>query len=166
MKERPVATASPPPKPKVPIRDESPDLQRRHQVFGWWSLLVFLTLGLVLESFHGLKLQAYVRVSNETRRLMWTLAHAHGTLLALVNLAFATVLRSHVSWKIANRNFASTALIAASVLMPAGFLLGGTFIYGGDPGVGILLVPLGGILLFVAVLSAALAVTRTPPESE
>jgi len=138
-------------------------LQRRHQVFGWWALLVFLTLGLVLESFHGLKLEAYVRVSNETRRLMWTLAHAHGTLLGLLNLAFAAAMRSNIAWKPGNRNFASSALFAASVLMPAGFLLGGAFIYGGDPGLGILLVPLGGLLLFAAVLSTAMAVTTTPP---
>ncbi len=26
---------------------------RRHLRFGWWSLLVFLTLGIALESLHG-----------------------------------------------------------------------------------------------------------------
>ena len=34
-------------------------------------------------------------------------------------------------------------------------LWGGLYIYGGDPGLGILLTPLGAALLFVAVLGAA-----------
>ncbi len=137
------------------------DLPRRHQVFGWWALLVFLTLGLVLESLHGFKVPAYVRVSNETRRLMWTLGHAHGTLLALVNLAFASGLQAAAGWQRQSKVFASNTLIVASIFMPAGFLLGGAFIYSGDPGLGILLVPLGGILLFTTVLLTALAVTRS-----
>ena len=27
----------------------------RHLVIGWWSLLIFVALGLVLESMHGFK---------------------------------------------------------------------------------------------------------------
>ena len=140
------------------IRPEPmPALTRRHLCFGWWTLLVFLTLGLVLEALHGFKVGAYLRVSNETRRLMWTLAHAHGTLLGLVNLAFASAIRFFPGWPERTRNFASAALLTATVLMPAGFFLGGLFIYSGDPGLGILLVPLGGFLLFAAVLLTALA---------
>src|SRR4030095_671769 len=73
----------------------SPELSRlvrRHLQFGWWSLLIFLTLGLTLEALHGFKESIYLNVSNEMRRLMWTLAHAHGTLLALVHIAFAVTL--------------------------------------------------------------------------
>ena len=65
-------------------------LVRRHLRFGWWSLATFGLLGLVLETLHGFKVGAYLDVSNETRRLMWTLAHAHGTLLGLVHLGFAS----------------------------------------------------------------------------
>ncbi len=61
-------------------------LADRNLRFGWWSLLVFLSLGAVLEALHGFKIGWYVDVGNETRRLMFTLAHAHGTLLALVNI--------------------------------------------------------------------------------
>jgi hypothetical protein len=118
--------------------------------------LVFLTAGLVLESLHGFKVGAYLKVSNETRRLMWTLAHAHGTLLGLVNLAFASTLRGVPSWADSRKRFASSALLGATVLMPAGFFLGGVFIYAGDPGLGILLVPIGGILLFIAVFMTGL----------
>jgi high-affinity Fe2+/Pb2+ permease len=48
-------------------------------------------------------------------------------------------------------------LIAASILMPGGFLLGGIVIYGADPGLGIFLLPVGGIMLFVSVMLTALA---------
>jgi hypothetical protein len=132
-------------------------LIRRHLRFGWWSLLIFLTAGLALEALHGLKVGAYLNVSNETRRLMWTLAHAHGALLGLVNLGFAATARVLPAWPEFNKRFASGALLGATVLMPSGFFLGGLFIYAGDPGLGILLVPAGGLLLFAAVLLTAVA---------
>ena len=133
-----------------------PALVRSHLAVGWWALLVFLTAGLVLEALHGFKIGAYLKVSNETRRLMWTLAHAHGTLLALVNLAFVATVRSLPAWPRPTARLASSCLIAATILMPAGFFLGGVFIYSGDPGLGILLVPVGGVFLFAAVLLTAL----------
>ena len=60
-------------------------LVRRHLRVGWGALALFAASGLVLEAFHGLKLGFYLDLANETRRLMFTLGHAHGTLLALVN---------------------------------------------------------------------------------
>ena len=45
---------------------------------------------------------------------------------------------------------ASQALVAAGVLLPAGFFLGGMVVYGGDPGLGVLLVPVGAVCLIVA----------------
>jgi hypothetical protein len=138
-------------------KDSLPFVVRRHLRFGWFALLLFLTLGLVLEALHGLKVQAYLNVMNETRRLMWTLAHAHGTLLALVNLAFAFTVRCAVAWPARRRAVASYSLIAASALMPIGFFVGGVWVYAGDPGLGIVLVPVGGALLFTAVLFTALS---------
>ena len=132
-------------------------LTKRHLRFGWWTLLVFLTLGLVLEAMHGLKIGFYLSVTNETRRLMWTLAHAHGTLLALVNLGFAFTIRLLPEWSARERGLASVCLRAATLLMPAGFFLGGTVIYSGDPGLGIILLPVGGLLLLVAVFLTARA---------
>jgi hypothetical protein len=87
---------------------------------------------------------------------MWTLAHAHGTLLAVVNLGFAFTVRALPDWSPAHRALASATLRSASILLPAGFFLGGAVIYGGDPGLGIVLVPVGAILLFVAVFVTAL----------
>lgn len=133
------------------------DLRRRHLAFGWWSLLVFLTLGMCLEGLHGFKIRWYLDAANETRRLMFTLGHAHGTLLALVHLAFAATQDERSAPSAA---FVSRALVGASLLVPGGFVLGGLFVYDGDPGLGVLLVPLGAVLLFAAVLRQARAVSR------
>ena len=132
-------------------------LTRRHLRFGWWSLLLFLTLGLALEGFHGFKTAFYLDVSNETRRLMWTLAHAHGALLGLVHVVFAVAVRSLP--ELANRplGVASASLVAASVLLPGGFFLGGVTVYSGDPGLGVVIVPVGAACLLIAVYSIARA---------
>src|ERR1043165_7248805 len=61
---------------------------------GWWSLLVFLSLRAGLEKPHGFKVGGDVDVRNETRRLMLTLAHTHGTLLAVVNIAAGLTART------------------------------------------------------------------------
>jgi hypothetical protein len=130
-------------------------LIKRHLRFGWWSLLIFLSLGIALEAFHGFKKGFYLDVPNETRRLMWTLAHAHGTFLALVHVAFGATLSLAPLWEARFRDLASACLMGASVLVPAGFFVGGIVFYSGDPGLGIVLVPLGAVLLFVAVLLTA-----------
>jgi hypothetical protein len=133
------------------------DYARRHVRFGWWSLLLFATIGLVLESLQGFKVRAYLDVSNDTRRLMWTLAHAHGTLLAAINILFGLTLRVAAPAAMPRVRLMSAALIGAGILLPAGFFLGGVAFYGGDPGLGVLLVPIGGVLLLVAIFSIARA---------
>ena len=139
---------------------ETEPLVRRHLRLGWWSLLVFLTMGIALEAMHGLKLDAYLNVANETRRLMWTLAHAHGVLLGLVHVAFAATLKMSAATPGGWSRVTSLGLLGATVLLPGGFLLGGAVVHGGDPGRGVLLVPFGAALLFVAVLLVALRGTR------
>ena len=139
---------------------------RRHLRFGWWSLLVFLTLGIVLEAMHGFKIGWYLDVSNATRRLMWTLAHTHGTLLALVHIAFAVTV-PFLANRERPRRWVSGCLYGASVLLPGGFFLGGIVVYGGDPSLGILLLPVGAALLFVGVLITALLTGgRTPKPTD
>ena len=39
--------------------------------FGWWMLLVFLTMGIVLEAMHGFKWAGYLDQDRQVRRLMW-----------------------------------------------------------------------------------------------
>src|SRR5215467_3384303 len=140
-----------PPPAKTPAAagpmTEQAALSARHLRFGWWTLAVFLSLGIVLETMHGFKIGWYLNVSNETRRLMWTLAHAHGTLLALVNLAFAATLHMLKNLSARARSWVSGGLLAANVLIPGGFFLGGMVIHAGDPGLGIVLVPLGAFFL-------------------
>jgi hypothetical protein len=136
------------------------DYVRFHLCFGWWQLLVFLTLGIALEVMHGIKSGWYLDVDNETRRLMLTLAHTHGTLLALVNIAFSWTVIRLPEWKQSHLKIASWCLLAASLLMPLGFLLGGLFPYSGDPSLGILLLPAAAVFLLVAVLLTAIASGR------
>ncbi|MFK7896555.1 MAG: hypothetical protein AB8G23_12005 [Myxococcota bacterium] len=139
-----------------------------HLSFGWWALFVFLALGLVLEALHGLKVGYYLDTSNETRRLMWRLAHAHGTLIALVHIAFALSLpklgsareEDSVASPSPSLLLASRCLYGCAVLLPLGFFLGGVFIYGGDPGLGIVLTPIGALLGAVAVLLIARSTRR------
>lgn len=128
---------------------------RRHLRIGWWSVFIFLTLGLTLESLLGFKVGWYVDVSSSTRRLLFTLAHAHGTLLGLVHIAFAWSVQQLPEWEPSHRTLAANCLVAAGVMIPAGFFLGGLWIYAGDPGVGIVLVPVGALLLGLAVFLTA-----------
>jgi hypothetical protein len=130
----------------------------RHLRFGWWSLFGFLALGIVLETLHGFKAAWYLNVDVEMRRLMFTLAHAHGTLLALVNIAVGLTLRTVKGFELSHR--ASLALCWGAGLLPVGFFLGGLIIHDGDPGLGVVLVPIGAFLLLYGVGSAARSLSR------
>ena len=139
---------------------------RLHLAVGWASLLVFLTLGIVLESMHAFRVQWYLAADEaEWRRLMWTLAHAHGVLIALVHIAFAASVNLLPAWQGKTRLFASRSLISAGILMPCGFFLGGLFVYENDPGIGVWLVPAGSLLLFLAVLLTTRATLLYRPQT-
>ena len=141
--------------------EASPDSDRRnssgvlaagHRRFAWTCLALFIVLGIALEALHGFKLELYVSAANETRRLMWRLAHAHGTLLALINLAYASAFETHrVS------RGALHAMKVAALGLPLGFFAGGIVIHGGDPGLGILLVPPAELALLWGVVAMAAA---------
>lgn len=135
--------------------EASAGLSQYHFRLGWLLLAVFGSLGLMLEALHGWKLQSYVGVTNSMRREMWTLSHAHGTLLSLVHIAYASTLCNLASQRGGLPILVSRLLSAASVLMPLGFFLGGLFIYEGDPGLGILLVPVGATALITSGLLIA-----------
>ena len=143
-----------------PSKHALPDVEQANcnLRFGWWSLLVFLSLGGVLETLHGFKIGWYVDVGNETRRLMFTLAHAHGTLLALVNIAAGLTVRMVEHFTL--RPSVTFALIWAAILLPAGFFLGGIVIYDGDPGLGVWLVPVGAAFLFYSIARIAFDLSR------
>jgi hypothetical protein len=107
---------------------------------------------------HGFKIGWYLDVGNEARRLMFTLGHFHGTMLSLVNIAAGLTIRSVDDFKL--RPSVSFALIWAAILLPGGFLLGGFLTYGGDPGTGVWLVPLGALLMLYGVGRAAFDLTK------
>lgn len=126
--------------------------------FGWIAVLVFATLGLLLESMHLLKLPLYMEA--QIRRELWTLAHAHGTLLGLVNVVFGLYGQQ---LNIAAARRASALLRTAAILMPAGFLLGGIGNPETDPSLAIVLVPVGALMLIAA---AAMAAFSTAPPAD
>ncbi|HEX7602968.1 MAG TPA: hypothetical protein VF316_15230 [Polyangiaceae bacterium] len=130
------------------------DLAQRHLRAGWIALAVYLTLGIALEALHGFKVGLYLDVGNETRRLLFRLAHAHGTLLGIVNILYGLTVRTVPD---SGRPLASGSLLAALVLLPLGFFAGGIVIHGGDPGLPILLVPVGAIALLVGTIATARA---------
>ncbi len=142
-----------------PSRTLVEQLRRRHLVIGWWALTGFALLGIALEGLHGFKASWYLDPGYETRRLLWRLAHAHGALLSLVQLGFAATLSSAWQGSIRGLRLASTALLLAGFLLPLGFFLGGVTLYGGDPGPGIALAPVGAACLLVAAGRTAWAIT-------
>lgn len=128
---------------------------RRHLRAGWWGLALYVLLGAVLELLHAIKSPVFVDAGRETTRMLLRLAHAHGTLLAVVNIAYALTVKAHPA---AARPLASAALLAALVLLPAGFFLGALWAHGGDPGLGVLLVPVGALAITVGAAVVARAV--------
>jgi len=144
------------------------DYARRHLLAGWWSLLFFATIGVILESLHGFKVRAYLDVENETRRLMWTLAHAFGTLLAAIHIVFGLMLQlNSKSSRMgpSDLRLVSLSLVGAGVLLPGGFMLGGLGAEGVEPGFGMLLVPIGGSLLLWALFWVARATASSGASS-
>lgn len=139
---------------------------RRHHLIGWWGLLLFLSLGIALETMHGFKVGYYLDPAHKLRRLLWTLAHAHGTLLSLVHVGFALGLASFGRWTPRRLKLASFFLLDALLLLPLGFFLGGIGHSEVDPSPGVLLVPVGALLLLIAVgLIACSAIGSEPDEN-
>jgi ABC-type siderophore export system fused ATPase/permease subunit len=128
--------------------------ESRHFQIGWWGLLFFVGLGILLEGLMAFRIGWYMDVNNDTRRLMLRLGHAHGTLLSLVNIAFAATLARTTLSKI-SRLWASRFIVAATLLIPGGFILGGVQIYDADPGPGIILLPAGAVLLLFGIFQVA-----------
>lgn len=134
-----------------PASETTEPLRRLHLRFGWSQVLVFSLLGMVLEAMHGFKLGWYLNAGQETRRLLLTLAHAHGVLLGIVNVFLASALASFREGETDSWRLVSPLLLSACVLLPSGFLLGGLVTFGDEPGFGIYLVVPGAILLVASI---------------
>jgi hypothetical protein len=125
---------------------------QRVLVTGFILLAISIPFGITLEALHGFKVQLYL--DSEVRRELWRLAHAHGTLLGILCLVFVALAERHVASEA--RRSVALQLTAGAVLMPVGFFLGGILSTEGDPSLGIVLVPLGGLFLVAALAGAAL----------
>lgn len=126
--------------------------------FGWTWLAIFLLGGLALEALHGVKADWYLE--QHLRRELWVLAHAHGALFALLNLAFA-VAAAPLYADAGQRARAGAFLRWGSLLVPAGFFLGGIGNSESDPSLFILATPVGALLILHALASAARQAWRT-----
>lgn len=140
-------------------------LARKHVRFGWLMLAAFAIVGITLEAFHGFKTGWYLEDAYETRRLLFTLGHAHGALLALINIVFG-VASAALGGRLPRLLQASRLLLMGTVLLPAGFFLGGFGLYGADPGVGVYLVPVGALCVLAAFVIAAFSGGSPVPEAE
>lgn len=134
-------------------------VRAQHLRWGWVALAVWVVAGLALEALHGFKIGWFLDADVETRRMMFRLAHAHGALTGLLNVVFA-VGAVGLAWGARGSAAASAMLRAATILLPGGFLLGGIWIHDGDPGLGILPAPVGGVLLCMAMILTARAAMR------
>lgn len=150
-----------PPTPSQPTES----LARRHVRFGWLMLAAFGIIGITLEGFHGFKAGWYLEDAYATRRLLFTLGHAHGALLALINIVFG-VASAALGGHLTRLLQVSRLLLVGTVLLPAGFFLGGFWLYGADPGVGVYLVPVGALCVLAAFVTAAFSSGSPVPEAE
>ncbi len=131
---------------------------RASLAFGWAAVALFVLMGLSLEFFHLLKVPLYLEVS--LRRELWVLAHAHGTLLAIVNIVFALT-ATRCLRDVGKRARASLLFRAGAVLVPAGFFFGGIGNAEGDPSLLIMLVPAGALCVLWAAAMCALGLRRS-----
>lgn len=133
-------------------------LARAHARFGWTVLLVSMAFGAVLETLEGFRWAPLV--ADAWKQRLWALAHFHGAALGLFNLVY-------VHWagvpglSERARRAASRALLLGSAALPLGFLLGGIAHPEGDPSLGIVLAPVGALLVLYAIGAQVWAVWRT-----
>lgn len=119
---------------------------------GWISLSLWIAFGILIEGLIGFRIPALM--DDSIRREMLRLAHAHGTLLNLVLITAAICGRLGL---LGIQPLTATILRVAVVTLPLGFLVGGIWHYRDDPGLGIVLVPVGALLLLFAGLSLGLS---------
>jgi hypothetical protein len=134
------------PTPSRPTSDGAPLIRQ-----GWISLALWIAFGILLEGFRAFRSPAVL--DDAVRQDMFRLAHAHGTLLNLVLLAAAICARLDL---VRLGPGTSIGLRASVILLPAGFLIGGLWHFKDEPGLGILLVPIGAVLLLVSAIYLSL----------
>ncbi len=133
-----------------------PDEVQRARRFGWTSLLFWTCAGLLLEAAHGWKVSAVL--DDELVRTLLRLAHAHGVGLSIVAIVHGELA---TDWLGERARSVAIALRTGVILIPLGFALGAIAHPEGDPGFGVLLVPIGALALIVALARTAHAAWTT-----
>lgn len=136
--------------PSRPTNDGAPLIRQ-----AWISLALWIAFGILLEGFRAFRSPAVL--DDAVRQDMFRLAHSHGTLLNLVLLAAAICSRLEM---IRLGPMASLGLRSSVILLPLGFLLGGSWHFKDEPGLGILLVPIGAVILLASAIHISLAGSR------
>ena len=126
----------------------------------WYSLAFWMTAGLFLEGLLAFRSPAYLQ--DPMRRELFRLAHAHGTVLNIVTLVATLYLTKGL---ISPPRLALWSLRLGVIAMPLGFLLGGISHSETDPGLAVLLAPLGGLMIIFGVIAIAISSGRTGSES-
>ena len=114
---------------------------------------LFLALGLWLEAMIGLRAGGWV--DDPLRREFLRLGHAHGGILALLNLGVGLALERLATPEPWARVIRPAGLFGA-ILVGFGFVVGGLWHGPTDPGLPVLVVPAGALMLLGAVVGAAL----------
>jgi hypothetical protein len=123
---------------------------------GWISLGIWIAFGILIEGFIGFRTPALL--DDSVRRELFRLAHAHGTLLSLVLITAAICARLEL---IRLGRIGALGLRSAALLLPMGFFLGGLWHFKDDPGLGIVLVPVGAVLLLATAFHLAWSALRS-----
>ena len=118
----------------------------------WFGLAFWLAFGLLIEGLIGFRSPAYLQ--DPVRRELFRLAHAHGAAFSLLLLIANLYVRKGLSTP---PGLATGSLRIGTLLMPLGFLLGGVWHYESDPGAGIFLAPIGGLMIILGVFAIGLA---------
>jgi hypothetical protein len=121
----------------------------------WLGIAVWMSFGLLLESLIGYRVPLYL--NDDLRRELFRLAHTHGASLNMVLLLAAICIERGL----AAGNIAIWALRLGVIIMPLGFLLGGIWHTESDPGIGIFLSPLGGVLVIFGVIHLAVSALKS-----
>jgi heme A synthase len=114
---------------------------------------LFMASGLWLEAMYGLRAEGWL--DDPLRREFLRLGHAHGGLLGVVNVALAWTLERLQTPPAWGGKIRVAALLGA-LLVGLGFMLGGLMHGPTDPGVAVLAVPAGAMLLLAALVATAL----------
>lgn len=137
---------------ELPVEEAKPSEISAGLFQAWASIAAWMSFGLLLEGLIGYRIPGYV--NDEMRRELFRLAHSHGALLNIILLLVVICVRMQI---VTASKIALWALRIGVIMMPVGFMLGGIWHTESEPGIGIFLAPLGGIMVIFGVISVAIS---------